>query len=102
MPGSPYGLKPCVPGAGGAAPHGRAVGVGVPGHPGRGDRLRLGRYTGLEVTAYATWAGTALLLPAIPALMHAWPQAGSRATAAAVFLGLAPSPLGFVAWGYGG
>src|SRR6202050_1324423 len=61
----------------------------------------LGRYTGLEVTAYATWAGTALRLPAIPALMHAWPQAGSRATTSAVFLGLAPSALGFVAWGYG-
>jgi drug/metabolite transporter (DMT)-like permease len=61
----------------------------------------LARYTGLEVTAYATWAGTALLLPAIPALARAWPQAGLRATAAAVFLGLAPSALGFVAWGYG-
>ena len=61
----------------------------------------LGHYTGLEVTAYATWAGTALLLPTIPALAHAWPQAGSRATAAAVFLGLAPFALGFVAWGYG-
>lgn len=61
----------------------------------------LARYTGLEVTAYATWAGTVLLLPAIPALARAWPQAGPRATAAAVFLGLAPSALGFVAWGYG-
>lgn len=61
----------------------------------------LGRYTGLEVTAYATWAGTFLLLPAIPALAHAWPHAGRQATVAAVFLGLAPSALGFVAWGYG-
>jgi drug/metabolite transporter (DMT)-like permease len=61
----------------------------------------LARYTGLEVTAYATWAGTLLLLPAIPALWHAWPHASPRATAAAVFLGLAPSALGFVAWGYG-
>jgi drug/metabolite transporter (DMT)-like permease len=61
----------------------------------------LGRYTGLEVTAYATWAATLLLLPAIPALAQAWPLAGGQATAAAVFLGLAPSALGFVAWGYG-
>jgi drug/metabolite transporter (DMT)-like permease len=61
----------------------------------------LGRYTGLEVTAYATWAGTFLLLPAIPALVHAWPDAGRQATVAALFLGLAPSALGFVAWGYG-
>jgi drug/metabolite transporter (DMT)-like permease len=61
----------------------------------------LARYTGLEVTAYATWAGTVLLLPAVPALARAWPQAGPRATAAAVFLGLASSALGFYAWGYG-
>jgi drug/metabolite transporter (DMT)-like permease len=61
----------------------------------------LGRYTGLEVTAYATWGGTFLLLPAIPALVHAWPHAGRQPTVAAVFLGLAPSALGFVAWGYG-
>jgi len=61
----------------------------------------LARYTGLEVTAYATWTGTVLLLPAVPALARAWPQAAPRATAAAVFLGLAPSALGFAAWGYG-
>jgi drug/metabolite transporter (DMT)-like permease len=61
----------------------------------------LSRYTGLEVTAYATWAGTLLLLPAIPALAHAWPHAGKQAIVATVFLGLAPSALGFVAWGYG-
>jgi drug/metabolite transporter (DMT)-like permease len=61
----------------------------------------LSRYTGLEVTAYATWTGTLLLLPAIPALARAWPQAGSQAILATLFLGLAPSALGFVAWGYG-
>jgi drug/metabolite transporter (DMT)-like permease len=61
----------------------------------------LSRYTGLEVTAYATWAGTLLLLPAIPALAHAWPHAGKQAIVATVFLGLAPSALGFAAWGYG-
>jgi drug/metabolite transporter (DMT)-like permease len=60
----------------------------------------LGRYTGLEVTAYATWTGTLLLLPAIPVLMQAVPHASVRATLAVVFLGLAPSALGFVAWGY--
>jgi terminal-alkyne amino-acid exporter len=60
----------------------------------------LGRYSGLEVTAYATWAGTLLLAPAIPTLIEVLPHAGTRATLAAVFLGLAPSALGFVSWGY--
>jgi drug/metabolite transporter (DMT)-like permease len=60
----------------------------------------LGRYSGLEVTAYATWAGTLLLAPAIPTLVHALPHADAGATLAAVFLGLAPSALGFVSWGY--
>lgn len=60
----------------------------------------LGRYSGLEVTAYATWAGTLLLAPAIPILIRVLPHAGTRATLAAVFLGLAPSALGFVSWGY--
>jgi terminal-alkyne amino-acid exporter len=58
------------------------------------------RYSGLEVTAYATWAGTLLLAPAIPTLIEVLPHAGTRATLAAVFLGLAPSALGFVSWGY--
>jgi drug/metabolite transporter (DMT)-like permease len=60
----------------------------------------LGRYSGLEVTAYATWAATLLLAPAIPTLVHALPHAGAGATLAAVFLGLGPSALGFVSWGY--
>lgn len=60
----------------------------------------LGRYTGLEVTVYATWTATLLLLPALPSLIHALPHARGQATLAAVFLGLGPSALGFVAWGY--
>jgi drug/metabolite transporter (DMT)-like permease len=60
----------------------------------------LSRYTGLEVTAYATWTGTLLLLPAIPALVHAIPDATLKSTWAVIFLGLAPSALGFVTWAY--
>jgi drug/metabolite transporter (DMT)-like permease len=58
------------------------------------------RYTGLEVTAYATWAGTVLLLPAIPALAHV--AAGRPACDRR---GRVPRPgavrAGLVAWGYG-
>lgn len=60
----------------------------------------LRRYSGLEVTAYATWIGTVLLLPALPALIRAMPHASAGGAVAAGFLGLAPSALGYVAWGY--
>ncbi|HEY1642032.1 MAG TPA: DMT family transporter [Streptosporangiaceae bacterium] len=67
----------------------------------------LGRYTGLEVASYAMWAGTALAVPLAPAaglaLAHAAAgRPGGLAAAAwpAVYLGVLPSAVGFVTWGY--
>src|SRR6516225_5416035 len=60
----------------------------------------LARYTGFEVTAYAMWAGTVFILPWTGSLLRALPHAGGAAIGAAAFLGLAPSALGFVLWGY--
>ena len=60
----------------------------------------LARYTGFEVTAYAMWAGTVLILPWTGSLLRAFPQAGGAAIGSAVFLGLAPSAAGFVLWAY--
>ena len=60
----------------------------------------LGRYTGFEVTAYAMWAGTAFVLPWTGSLLRALPQAGASAIGSAVFLGVFPSAVGFVLWGY--
>jgi drug/metabolite transporter (DMT)-like permease len=60
----------------------------------------LGRYTGVEVTAYAMWAGTAFVLPWAGSLVRALPHAGGSAIASAVFLGLAPSALGFILWAH--
>jgi drug/metabolite transporter (DMT)-like permease len=60
----------------------------------------LARYTGFEVTAYAMWAGTVFILPWSGALVAALPRAGGGAIGAAVFLGVAPSALGFAAWAY--
>jgi drug/metabolite transporter (DMT)-like permease len=60
----------------------------------------LSRYTGLEVTAYATWTGMVLLLPALPSLVHALPHASTEDLLAVIFLGVAPSAIGFVAWSY--
>ncbi|MFF2777407.1 DMT family transporter [Streptomyces sp. NPDC058052] len=60
----------------------------------------LSRHTGLEVAAYAMWAGTALLVPLAPATLHAALSAPAESTLAAVLLGLFPSAAGFVVWGY--
>lgn len=60
----------------------------------------LGRYTSFEVTAYAMWAGTVFVLPWTPSLLRALPHAGPGAIGSAVFLGLAPSAIGFVTWAY--
>jgi len=64
----------------------------------------LRHYTGFEVACYAMWGGTLFLLPLAPAawhaISHAASHAGGSALAAALYLGVAPSALGFVTWGY--
>jgi drug/metabolite transporter (DMT)-like permease len=64
----------------------------------------LARYSPVEVTAYAMWAGTVFILPWAGSLLRTLPQAGApgmgTAIGAAAFLGLAPSALGFVLWAY--
>jgi drug/metabolite transporter (DMT)-like permease len=60
----------------------------------------LRRYTGVEVACYAMWAGTFFLLPLAPAAVHGVLIAPMAATLAVVFLGLLPSAVGFVVWGY--
>jgi drug/metabolite transporter (DMT)-like permease len=60
----------------------------------------LRRYTGLEVACYAMWAGTLLLLPLAPHALSRMSTAAPVATGSAVALGLLPSAVGFVTWGY--
>ncbi|WP_320783471.1 DMT family transporter [Streptomyces sp. CRN 30] len=60
----------------------------------------LRRYTGLEVTTYAMVAGTVFALPLAPATWHAALKAPADALASALYLGLLPSALGFVIFGY--
>ncbi|MET3804691.1 drug/metabolite transporter (DMT)-like permease [Nakamurella sp. UYEF19] len=60
----------------------------------------LRRYSGVEVATYGMVAGTLMLLPALPG---AWGQMGSASAGAwwsVAFLGVFPSALGFVLWGY--
>jgi drug/metabolite transporter (DMT)-like permease len=60
----------------------------------------LRRYTGVEVACYAMWTGMVFLLPLAPSAVHGVLTAPVSATLAVVFLGLLPSALGFVVWGY--
>ncbi|HJP75032.1 MAG TPA: DMT family transporter [Pseudonocardiaceae bacterium] len=60
----------------------------------------LARYTGMEVACYAMWTGTALLLPLAPSAIDGLAHAPGSAIGAAIYLGVLPSALGFVVWGY--
>jgi len=60
----------------------------------------LGRYSALEFTAYSIWFGTALMLPFGNGLMHTLRAAPASATLAAIYLGIFPGALAYVAWAY--
>ncbi|MFD8425175.1 DMT family transporter [Streptomyces sp. NPDC059466] len=57
-------------------------------------------YSGLEVATYAMVAGTLFALPLLPATLRATAHAPADALWSALYLGLLPSALGFVLWGY--
>jgi drug/metabolite transporter (DMT)-like permease len=61
------------------------------------DRSRLDAF---DVTAWAMWLGTAMLLPFAPGLPHAAATAPAGAIAAVLYLGVGASALGFVSWAY--
>lgn len=65
-----------------------------------GTKPLLRRYTGLEVACYAMWAGTLFTLPLAGSAVHGVLTAPPGATLSVVFLGLLPSAVGFVVWGY--
>lgn len=60
----------------------------------------LRHYSGMEVATYAMVAGTVLALPLLPATLHAVAGATPAALVSVAYLGLLPSALGFVLWGY--
>jgi drug/metabolite transporter (DMT)-like permease len=60
----------------------------------------LARYTGMEVACYAMWTGTVLVLPFAPDAIGRLAHVPGSAIGAAIYLGLLPSALGFVVWGY--
>ena len=60
----------------------------------------LDRYSALEFTAYCIWAGTLLMLPLGGGLWHSIARAAVPSTLAAVYLGVFPAALAYVAWAY--
>jgi drug/metabolite transporter (DMT)-like permease len=62
--------------------------------------LARSRLDAFDVTAWAMWLGTALLLPVAPGLPHAVASAAPGALVAVVYLGVGASALGFVCWAY--
>jgi drug/metabolite transporter (DMT)-like permease len=60
----------------------------------------LRRYTAVEVACYAMWSGTLFLSPLAPASLDHALTAPVSADLSLVFLGLLPSALGFISWGY--
>ncbi len=61
------------------------------------DRSRLEAF---DLTAWAMWLGTAMLLPFAPGLPRAVASAPVGALAAVLYLGVGASALGFVSWAY--
>jgi drug/metabolite transporter (DMT)-like permease len=60
----------------------------------------LKRYSALEFTSYAIWAGTAYMLVFLPGLVRQLPEAALSATIAGVYLGVFPAALAYVTWTY--
>ncbi len=63
-----------------------------------GQKALLRRYGALECTTYAIWAGTLVLLIYLPGLGHEIAAAPLAATLAAVYLGIFPGAIAYVAW----
>lgn len=61
----------------------------------------LGRYSPLEMVAYAIWSGTLCLLVFLPGLVTTIRDADAASTAAVVYLGVFPAAVAYVAYSYG-
>ncbi len=58
------------------------------------------KYHPIELTSFAIWSGTVILLFYIPSLWREIQTAPSDATWAAVYLGIFPAVVGYLAWSY--
>jgi drug/metabolite transporter (DMT)-like permease len=65
-----------------------------------GQKPLLARYSALQCTAYALWAGTLFLLPFSGGFIKEVQEAPFNITAAVIYLGIVPGALGYVMWSY--
>jgi drug/metabolite transporter (DMT)-like permease len=64
------------------------------------QRPFLKRYSALELTTYAMWAGTLMTMIFLPNLIHKFKNASWQMTAIVAYLGVFPAALGYVLWNY--
>jgi drug/metabolite transporter (DMT)-like permease len=64
------------------------------------QKRMLSRYRPVEITTYAMWAGTLLLLPFGFGLIGAVQAAPVQSTLAVIYLGIAPAALGYATWAF--
>jgi drug/metabolite transporter (DMT)-like permease len=62
------------------------------------QKRMLSRYRPVEITTYAIWAATLLLLPFSPGLPAALSSAPAASTIAVVYLGVGPAALAYATW----
>lgn len=60
----------------------------------------LRRYSAIQVTTYAIWAGTLFLLPFAPQALAAVGQATPAANISLVYMGIFPGVVAYIAWSY--
>lgn len=60
----------------------------------------LKKYSALQFTTYAIWAGTLCLLPFAPGLIQQMQTASTSSTLAVIYMGVFPGALGYVCWSY--
>ncbi len=60
----------------------------------------LQRYSPLQITAYAAWVGTALMLVFLPDVARTLPTAPLSATLPIVYLGLCPTAVAYTGWSW--
>jgi drug/metabolite transporter (DMT)-like permease len=60
----------------------------------------LKRYSPIQITSYAIWAGTVFLLAFLPGLVREIPSASLDSTLAVVYMGIFPGAIGYVSWSY--
>lgn len=64
------------------------------------SKQSLGRYSAIQFTSYAIWAGTIPLFIFLPGLLRQLPHAAPAATIAVVYLGIFPAAIAYVLWNH--